>query len=41
MLQNSTYVFNEGYQTLINATLCETMQQETLRRVIREELNSA
>ncbi len=34
-----------GYQTLINAALRETMQQEsieeTLRRVIREELRSA
>ena len=34
-----------GYQTLINATLREAMQQktieETLRRVIREELHSA
>ena len=33
-----------GYQTLINATLREAMQQktieETLRRVIREELHS-
>ncbi|TMQ75121.1 hypothetical protein ACCUM_1951 [Candidatus Accumulibacter phosphatis] len=34
-----------GYQTLINATLREAMQQktieETLRRVIREELHLA
>jgi len=34
-----------GYQTLINATLREAMQQktieETLRRVIRDELHSA
>ena len=34
-----------GYQTLINATLREAMQQktieETLRRVTREELHSA
>jgi uncharacterized protein (DUF4415 family) len=34
-----------GYQTLINAAMREAMQQktieETLRRVIREELHSA